>query len=46
MTTQDRILFAQWQEQRAKRIPPEQRRLDDQFERDLEILRQEMARTK
>lgn len=46
MTTQDRLLLAQWQEQRAKRIPPEQRRLDEDYERDLQVLRDLFARTK
>lgn len=44
MTTQERLLLAQWQEQRQAKIPPEQRRLDDQYESDLAILRQCMGR--
>jgi hypothetical protein len=38
MNTSDTIILAQWQTQRAKNIPPD-RRLDEQFERDLDVIR-------
>jgi hypothetical protein len=38
-------LLAIWQQQRAAGIPPEQRWLpDDEFERDLEVIRQCLER--
>lgn len=39
----DRMLI-QWQIQRAQRIPPEQRKLDEDYERDIEALRRTMGR--
>jgi hypothetical protein len=38
MKTADTIILAQWQRERAKGVPPE-KRLDDQLERDLQIIR-------
>lgn len=39
----DRMLI-QWQLQRAQRIPPEQRKLDDAYEADIEAVRRMMGR--
>jgi hypothetical protein len=47
-TSQERgsRLLREWQEQRKQGLKPDQRTLpDDQFNRDLEIIRQVMSRT-
>lgn len=46
MTPQDFATqqLLKWQEQRVQRIPPEQRKLDEDYERDIEALRRTMGR--
>lgn len=46
MTPQDfaTLQLLKWQEQRAQRIPPEQRKLDDAYEADIDAVRRMMGR--